>query len=228
MSKAAHPTWELSPQQHCLSIPGAPTSGLTSSPLHDLLIVADPPSPENLLHLLTCSSCTINLIRLVPSSKYQVPFLFPCCCCCCCCSVTKSCLTLCDPMDCSTPGFLVLHYLLEFAQTHVHWVNDAIQTSHLLLPPSPPALNLSQHQGLFQWANSVSGGQSIGLSASASVLPVNIQGWFPSELTGLISLLSKGVSRVFSSITIQKYQFFSTQPSLWSNSHIRTWLLEKL
>ena len=121
MSKAAHPTRELSPQQHCLSIPGAPTSGLTSSPLHDLLIVADPPSPENLLHLLTCSSCTINLIRLVPSSKYQVPFLFPCCCCCCCCcSVTKSCLTLCDPMDCSTPGFLVLHYLLEIAQTHVH------------------------------------------------------------------------------------------------------------
>jgi len=107
-------------------------------------------------------------------------------------------------------------------------MSDAIQTSHPLLPPSPPALNLSQHQGLFQWANSVSGGQSIGLSASASVLPVNIQGRFPSELTGLISLLSKGVSRVFSSITIQKYQFFSTQPSLWSNSHIRTWLLEKL
>ena len=71
-----------------------------------------------------------------------------------------------------------------------------------------------------------SGGQSVGGSASASVLPMNIQGWFPLGLTGLIFLLSNGLSRVFSS-TIQKYQFFSTQPSLWSNSYIRTWLLEK-
>ena len=68
----------------------------------------------------------------------------------CCCSVTKSCPTLCDPMNCSTSGFRVLHYLSEFAQTHVHWVSDAIQLSHLLLPPSPLALNLSQDQGLFQ------------------------------------------------------------------------------
>ena len=67
----------------------------------------------------------------------------------CYCSVTKSSLgTLCDPMDCSMPGFPVLHYLPEFAQTHVHWVGDAIQQSHPLSPPSPPALNLSQHQGL--------------------------------------------------------------------------------
>ena len=65
-----------------------------------------------------------------------------------------------------------------------------------------------------------SGGPSIGASASASVLPVNIQGWFPLGLTGLISLLSKGLSRVFSSTTVQKHQFFSTQPFLWSNSHI--------
>ena len=65
-------------------------------------------------------------------------------------SVTKSCLTLCNPMDCSTPGFLVLHHIPEFAQFHVHWVGDAIQRSHPLLSPSPPALNLSQHQGLFQ------------------------------------------------------------------------------
>ena len=72
----------------------------------------------------------------------------------CCCSVTQSCLTLCSPMDCSTPGFPVLHYLPEFAQTHVHWVGDAIQTSHSLLPAFPPALNLSQHQGLFQWIGS--------------------------------------------------------------------------
>ena len=66
--------------------------------------------------------------------------------------VAQSCPTLCDPMDCSTPGFPVLLYLPEFAQTHVHWVGDAIQPSHSLLPPSPPALNLSQYQGLFQWA----------------------------------------------------------------------------
>ena len=68
-----------------------------------------------------------------------------------CWSVFKSCLTLYDPMDCSKPGFLVLHCLLEFAQTHVHWVSDVIQLSHPLLPPFPPALILSQHQGLFQW-----------------------------------------------------------------------------
>ena len=75
---------------------------------------------------------------------------------CCCCSVAKSYLTLCNPMDCSMPGFPVLHHLLEFAQTHVHWVGDAIQPSHPLWPPSPPALNLSQHQspfwfGFHQW-----------------------------------------------------------------------------
>ena len=72
-----------------------------------------------------------------------------------------------------------------------------------------------------------SGGQSIGGSALASVLPVNIQGWFSLGLTGLISLQSKGLLRVFSCITVQKYQFFVAQPSLWSNSHIYTWLLEK-
>ena len=74
--------------------------------------------------------------------------------CCCCYSVAKSCLTLCDPTDCSTPGFPVLHYQPEFAQTHVHWVDDAIQPSHPLLPPSPPAFNLSQHPSLFQWVSS--------------------------------------------------------------------------
>ena len=69
----------------------------------------------------------------------------------CCFSVAKPCLTLFDPMDYSLPGFLVLHYLPEFAQTYVHWVSDAIQPSHPLLSPSPPALNLSQDQVLFQW-----------------------------------------------------------------------------
>ena len=72
-----------------------------------------------------------------------------------------------------------------------------------------------------------SGGQSIGVSALASVLPMNIQDWFPLGLTGWISLLSKGLSRVFSNTRVLKNQFFGVQPSLWSNSHIHTWLLEK-
>ena len=142
-------------------------------------------------------------------------------------SVTKSCPTLCDPMDCSTPGFPVLLCLPEFAQVHVHWVGDAIQPSHPLLPPSPLALNLSQDQGLFQWVGSSIRVQRIGASALAPVLPMNIQGWFPLGLTGLISLLSKRLSRIFSSITLQKHQFFGAHSSLWSNSHICTWLLEK-
>ena len=68
-------------------------------------------------------------------------------------SVTQSCPTLCNPMDCSMPGLPVYHQLLEFTQTHVHWVCDAIQPSHSLFSPSPPAFNLSQHQGLFQWVS---------------------------------------------------------------------------
>ena len=69
-------------------------------------------------------------------------------------SVAQSCLTLCDPMDCSTPGLLVLHQLPEFTQTHVHRISDAIQPSHPLSSPFPPTFNLSQHQGLFKWVNS--------------------------------------------------------------------------
>ena len=115
------------------------------------------------------------------------------------------------PMDCSTPGLAVHHQLPELTHTHVHHVGDAIQPSHPLSSPSPPppAFNLFQNQGLFE-----SGGQSIGVSASASVLPVNIQDQFPLGLTGLVSLLSKGLSRVFPSTTIQKHQFFGAQPSL--------------
>ena len=71
----------------------------------------------------------------------------------CCDSVTKSCLTLCDLTDCSTPGSFVFHYLPELAQIHAHWVSDAIQPSHPLSSPSPPAFNLSQHQGLFPWVS---------------------------------------------------------------------------
>ena len=98
-----------------------------------------------------------------------------------------------------------------------HWVSDAIQPSYPLSPTSP-ALSLSQYQGLFPVSCLfASGGQSI--RASASVLPMNIQDGFPLALTYLISLQSKGLSRVFSRTTIWRHQFFGTQPSLWSNSH---------
>ena len=140
------------------------------------------------------------------------------------CSVAKSCLTL-WPHGCSTPDFPVLHYLPEFAQIHVYWVSDAIQPSHPLSSPSLLALNLFQHQSLFQWVGSSH--QVAKVRTSASVLPVNFHGWFSLRLTGLISVQYKGLLRVFSSTTIWKHQFFGAQPSLWSNSHIRTWLLEK-
>ena len=126
----------------------------------------------------------------------------------------KLCLTLFDPMNCSMPGFTVLYHLLEFAQTHVHRVDDAIQPFHLLLSPSLPALNLSQHQSFPVSQLFASGGQSIGVSASTSVLPMNTQDWSPLGWTGWISLQSKGLSRIFSNTTVQKHQYFCTQLSL--------------
>ena len=117
----------------------------------------------------------------------------------------------------STPGLPVHHQLPELAQTHVHRTHDAIQPSHSLSSPSPLAYSLSQHQGLFLMSQFfTSGGQSIGASASASVLPMSIQDWFPLGLTGWISLQSKGLSRVFSNTTVQKHQFFNAQPSCGS------------
>ena len=137
-------------------------------------------------------------------------------------SVALSCPTLCNPKDCSTSGFPVHHQLPKLTQTHDHWVSEAFQPSHSLLSPSPPAFNLSQIR-VFSNESVL----RIRWPASASVLPMNIQGWFPLGLTGLISLQSKGFWRVFSSATIRKHQFFGTLPSLWSDSHIHTWLLEK-
>ena len=126
-------------------------------------------------------------------------------------SVTQSCLTLCDPVNCSTPGLLVHHQLLESTQTHVHCVGDAIQPSHPVVPFSScpqsfPASGCFQMSQLF-----ASGGQSIGVSATKSVPPMNTQGWCP---LGWISLQSKGLSRVFSNTTVQKHQFFGAQLSL--------------
>ena len=127
-------------------------------------------------------------------------------------SVTQLCLILCDPTDCSTPGFPVHHQTLELTQAHVHRVGDAMQLSHPLSSPSPPTFNLSQHQGLFKW---VSSSHRWPKYWSFSISPSN-------EYSGLISfrmdwldlLQSKGLSRVFSHTTVQKHQFFSAQLSL--------------
>ena len=143
-------------------------------------------------------------------------------------SVAQSCPTLCDPMNRSMPSLPVHHQLPEFTQTHVHRVSDAIQPSHPLSSPFPPAPNPSPASEsfpmsqLFAW-----GGQSTGVSALASVLPKKCQGWSPSEWTGWISLQSKGLSRVFSNTTVQKHHFFSAELSSQSSSHIHAWLLEK-
>ena len=140
---------------------------------------------------------------------------------------TQSCPTVCDPMYYSMTGLHVHHQLPEFIQTHVHWVCDAIQPSHPLSSPSPLTFKLSQHQGLFKLVSS-SHQVAKGLdSALASVLPMNTQDWSPLGWTGSISLLSKEISRFFSSTTVQKHQFSAAQLSLKSNSHIHTWLLEK-
>ena len=128
-------------------------------------------------------------------------------------SITQSCPTFCNPMDRSTLGFPVHHQHLYLAQTHVHWVGDAIQPSSVIpfssCPQSFPASGSFQMSQFF-----ASGGQSIGVSASTSVLPVNTQDRSPLGWTGCISLQSKGLSRVFSNTTAQEHQFFSTQPSL--------------
>ena len=127
-------------------------------------------------------------------------------------SVAQSCLTLCDPMNRSTPGLPVHHQLPEFTQSHVHRVGDAIQPSHPLSSPSPPAPNLSQHQGLFQRVSSSH--EVAKVPALTSVLLMNIQDWFPLGWTGWIFFQSKGLSRVFSNTTVQKHQFFGSHLSL--------------
>ena len=131
-------------------------------------------------------------------------------------SVAQSCPTLCDPMDCSMPGFPVYHQLLEPTHSNSYpscqWCHP--NTSSPVIPffsclQSFPASGSFPVSQLF-----TSGGRSIGAAALASVLPVNVQDWFPLGLTGLISLQSKGLSRVFSNTTVQKHQFFGAQLSL--------------
>ena len=139
----------------------------------------------------------------------------------------QSCPTLCNPMDCNMPGLPAHHQLPELTQTHVHWVGDTIQPSHPLSSPSPPAFNLSQHQGLFQWVSSYIRWPKY-WRFNFSISPSNEHpGLISLGWTGWISLLSKRFSRVFFNITVQKHQFFWAQLSSQSNSHIHTWLLEK-
>ena len=130
-------------------------------------------------------------------------------------------------MDCSTPDFHVHYYLLELLKFMS--VESVILSNHLILcyPLLLSSILPSVRIFLMSWLFA-SGGERIGASASASAsfLPMNIQGSFPLGLTHLISLQSKGLSRMFSSTTVGKHQFFGVQPSLWSNSHICTGLLE--
>ena len=131
-------------------------------------------------------------------------------------------------MDCSIPGVPVLHYLPEFAQTHVHCIGDAIQaTSSSVAPFSSCPQSCPTSECFLMCRLFASGGQSIGASASASVLPVNIRGWFPLGLTGLISFLSRNSQESspapqFENIISSAFSLF-----LWSTSHVCTWLLEK-
>ena len=156
----------------------------------------------------------INMYTFIYTQVYQ----------CLCCSVIQSCLTLCNSMDCSMPGLHIPHHLPNVAQDHVRCISDTIQPSQPPMPSSSP-LTLSQHQGLSQRVDSSSGDQSIGASASASVLPMSIQCWFPLRLTSLISLQSKGLSRVFNSTTAWRHQFFGILPSLQSSSYNHMWPL---
>ena len=137
-------------------------------------------------------------------------------------SVAQSCLTLCDPMNCSTPGLLVHHHLLEFTQTHIHRVSDAIQPSHPLSSPFPPVPNplsirvFSNESTLrMRWPKYWS-------FSFSSIPSKEIPGLISFRMDWLDLLESKGLSRVFSNTTLQKHQFFSTQPSSQSNSHIHT------
>ena len=132
-----------------------------------------------------------------------------------------------DPMDCSTLGFPVHHHLLEFAQTPVHWVGDSIQPSYPLSSPSPPAFNLSQHQGLFHWVSSshqVAEGLEFQLQTEWMITPSNKYSGLTSFRMDWLDLLA--VQGTLKSL-IQHHSSSFLQLSLWSNSHIRTWLPEK-
>ena len=142
-------------------------------------------------------------------------------------SVSQSTPTLCDPMNYSTPGFPVHPTPGVYSKScpSSQWCHPAISSSVIPFSACPQSLTASESFPMSQLF--ASGGQSIGVSALASALPKNIQDWYPLGWTGWISLQSKGLSRVFSNITVQKHQFLGAQLSSQSNSHIHTWPKEK-
>ena len=132
-------------------------------------------------------------------------------------------------MKCSTPGLPVHHQLPESTQTHVHWVGDDIQPSHPLSSPSPPAVNLSQHQGFFSNESALCIRWPKYWSFSLNISPsIEHPNWSPLEWTGWISLHSKGLSRVFSNTIVQKHQFFGAHLSspifFWGGARILEWV----
>ena len=131
---------------HC-SLPGSSVHGIIQARILEWVAMFSSKEEENIILTQGSNLSLIHLLNRPVCSLPVVPPGKPS-------SVTHSCLTLCNPMNCSTPGLPDHHQLLELAQTHVHWVGDAIQPSHLLSSPSPPAFNLSQHQGLSQWVSS--------------------------------------------------------------------------
>ena len=140
--------------------------------------------------------------------------------------VAQSCLILCDPMDCSMPGFPAYH-LPEFSETHVHCISDAIQTSHPLLPIFSYLLSFPLSGSFPNCWLLTSGGQSTELQLQHQSFQWIFRIDFLWDWLGLISLLSKKLSRVFSSTTVWRHKSFGAQPFLLFSSHIHTWLLEK-
>ena len=169
------------------------------------------------MYIVYCSQPNFKVLQsyLLPLQPYLVQFT----------SVSESCPNLCYPTDWSMPGLPIYHRLPEPMDSgpSCQWCHPTISSS---VVPFPSCLQSFPALGSFPTSQFfASGRQSIGVSAS--VLLMNIQDWFPLGLTGWISLQFKELSRVFSNTAIQKHQFFVTQPSLWPNVHICTWLLEK-
>ena len=142
----------------------------------------------------------------------------------CCSSVAQLCLTLCDPMNCSMPGFPVLHHLLEFAQTHVHWIDDANSSFVAPFSSCPQSFPAS---GSFPVSWVFTSGSKKYWSFSFSISASNEYRGLFSFRTDWFDLLSKGLSRIFFNTPVWRHQSFGPQPFLLSSSHIHTWLLEK-
>ena len=175
----------------------------------------------NVLFSLECAHSSPMALHLLKQLFPQVQ-----CRLCCCCSVTKSCVTFATPWTAACQASL--SFTISQSLPKVKSIESMMSSNRLIL--CHPLLLPSIFPSIRVFPNSqflASCGQTIAASASASVLPMNIQDWFPLRWTGLISLQSKGLSKVFSYTTVQKHEFFSTQLSLWSSFHTCTWLLEK-